>query len=176
MAVMGERARLGMALLLISDALLFFFLILAFIYFRSESLRTAALSLDLRVAEMWTVCLVASCFSMWRAAAGARRRLWLGVTAALGTAFLFGQGREYLRILHDGIAVTQGLFATTFFTLAGIHSLHLAIGVLLVAILLSVSDSTERYSTAVGAIAMYWYFVGVVWVVIFSIVYLWTFL
>lgn len=173
---MRRQTRLGMALLLLTDAVFFFFLILAFIYFRDQSLRTAALSLDLRATTTWTVCLLASGFSMWRAAAGTRRRLWLGITMGLGVAFFLGQGTEYFRILRDGIAIRQGLFATTFFTLAGIHGLHVLIGILLVGILLFFADSTERYSVAVGAIAMYWNFVAVVWIAIFSIVYLWTFL
>lgn len=168
---MRSQAKLGMALLLLTDALFFFFLILAFIYFRESSLRTAALSLDLRVAETWTACLIASSFCMWRAVIGRRRRLWLGLALALGVAFFAGQGREYLRILHDGIATTQGLFATTFFTLAGIHGLHVLIGILLLAILLWIADPT-----ATAVIAMYWYFVAVVWLAIFSTVYLWTFL
>jgi heme/copper-type cytochrome/quinol oxidase subunit 3 len=168
---MRDRARLGMALLLLTDALFFFFLIVAFIYFRDASLRTAAMSLDLRATAIWTACLLASGFSMWRAAAGPRRRLWLGVTIALGLAFFLGQGNEYLRILRDGIAVSQGLFATTFFTLAGIHGLHVLTGILLLAILLWVADST-----ATAVIAMYWYFVAAAWIAIFSIVYLWTFL
>jgi heme/copper-type cytochrome/quinol oxidase subunit 3 len=174
--VMRDRVRLGMALLLLSDALVFFFLILAFIYFRDESLRAAALSLDLHATAIWTACLLASGFSMWRAAAGQRRRFWLGVTIALGLVFFLGQGNEYLRILRDGIAISQGLFATTFFTLAGIHGLHVLAGILLLAILFVLSNSSERFSTATGAIAMYWHFVAAVWIAIFSIVYLWTFL
>jgi heme/copper-type cytochrome/quinol oxidase subunit 3 len=169
--VTRDRARLGMALLLLTDALFFFFLILAFIYFRDASLRTAAMSLDLHATAIWTACLLASGFSMWRAVAGPRRRLWLAVTIALGLAFFLGQGNEYFRILRDGIAVSQGLFATTFFTLAGIHGLHVLIGILLLAILLWLADST-----ATAVIAMYWYFVAAAWIAIFSIVYLWTFL
>jgi heme/copper-type cytochrome/quinol oxidase subunit 3 len=166
-----DQARLGMALLLLTDALFFFFLILAFIYFRDQSLRTAALSLDLRVTAGWTACLLASSFSMWRAAAGPRRRFWLGITIMLGLVFFLGQGNEYLRILRDGIAISQGLFATTFFTLAGVHGLHVLIGILLLAILLWLADPT-----ATAVIAMYWHFVAAVWIAIFSIVYLWTFL
>jgi heme/copper-type cytochrome/quinol oxidase subunit 3 len=175
MAVMRDQVRLGMTFLLVADALFFFFLIVAYIYFREESLRTAALSLDWRVAAQWTACLAASSVTMWMASRGSRRRLWLGLTLALGAAFLLGQGQEYLRILRDGIAVTQGLFATTFFTLAGVHGLHLAIGIVLIAILLLIGDSTEKYSVALGAVALYWYFLAAAWIAIFSIVYVWTF-
>jgi cytochrome c oxidase subunit 3/cytochrome o ubiquinol oxidase subunit 3 len=169
---MRDRVRLGMALFLLTDAIFFFFLILAFIYFRDASLHTAALTLDLRVTATWTACLLTSSLSMWRAVASPRRRrLWLGVTITLGVVFFVGQGTEYLRILRDGIATTQGLFSTTFFTLAGVHGLHLLIGIVLLAILLMVGNSA-----ATGVIAMYWYFVGVVWIAIFSVVYLWTFL
>ena len=59
-----------------------------------------------------------------------RRRspLWLLVTAAMGAVFLVGQGFEYARLLDSGIAPRTGLFGTTFFTLTGLHGLHVLVG------------------------------------------------
>ncbi len=168
---MRERARLGMALLLLTDAIFFFFLVLAFVYFRHGSLPAAAASLHPRVTGIYTVCLLLSSFCVWRASASTRPRLWLAVTIALGVAFLLGQGSEYLRVLRNTVAISQGLFATTFFTIAAIHSLHVLIGILLLAILLAVNESK-----ATRVIAMYWHFVAAVWLAIFSTLYLWTFL
>ena len=90
--------------------------------------------------------------------------MWLGITAALGLVFLAGQGSEYVRLFHQGVTMSQGLFGTTFFTLTGVHGLHLIVGLLLLAV---VADRQ--------VVALYWYFVGAVWLVIFAVVYLWSF-
>jgi heme/copper-type cytochrome/quinol oxidase subunit 3 len=176
-----QRAKLGMAMLVLTESIFFFMLILAFVYFRAESVKTAAASLNPVVTAIYTACLIASSFTMWRAKTSAARdksgaRLWLGLTIALGIAFLAGQGSEYLRLLRQGVTISQGLFGTTFFTLTGIHGLHVVVGLLLLAILFGITTHRgERESIAVEAIAMYWYFVDAVWIVIFSVVYLWTF-
>ena len=166
---MRKRARLGMAMFLLSEAVFFFMLIAAFVYFRSASLAAAAANLNLGTAAIYTVCLMASSFTMWRAAATGSR-IWLMGTILLGAVFLFGQGSEYLRLFQQKITISQSLFGTTFFTLTGLHGLHVFVGIVMLAILLGL----ER-PVAVETVALYWYFVDVVWVAIFAIVYLWTF-
>jgi heme/copper-type cytochrome/quinol oxidase subunit 3 len=151
------QAKLGMAMLILAESVFFFMLILAFVYFRDESVKTAAENLNLRNAAIYTICLVAGSFAIWRAHRGA--------TMVLGAIFLAGQGSEYVRLLRRGITISQGLFGTTFFTLTGVHGLHVLIGILLLG-----------FVRAQPAVAMYWHFVTVVWLVIFAIVYLWTFL
>lgn len=179
---MRQRVKLGMAMLVLTESVFFFMLILAFVYFRAEGIATAAASLNPVVTALYTACLIASSITMWRARASAAKepngaRLWLGLTFALGCAFLAGQGSEYFRLLRQGVTISQGLFGTTFFTLAGIHGLHVIAGLLLLAILFGITAHRgEREAVALEAIAMYWYFVDAVWIVIFSVVYLWTFL
>ena len=165
--MIGQRARLGMAMLILTESVFFFMLILAFVYFRDQSVATAAATLNLRVTSLFTACLVISSFTLWRAQAGGRTRLWKGLTILFGAAFLLGQGSEYVRILRDGFTMGQGLFGTTFFTLTGVHGLHVLIGL----VLLGVTGKTTM-----GVVAMYWYFIAAVWIAIFSTVYLWSFL
>jgi heme/copper-type cytochrome/quinol oxidase subunit 3 len=165
---MRHQARLGMAMFLLSEAVFFFMLIAAFVYFRAASFATAAASLDLNAAAAYTVCLMASSFTMWRAAVTGLRA-WLAGTILLGGVFLFGQVSEYLRLFHQKITISQSLFGTAFFTLTGIHGLHLAVGIVMLAILLG------RRALAVDVVALYWYFVDIVWLAIFAIVYLWSF-
>lgn len=168
---MSERAPLGMLLFLLNEAVLFFMLIAAFVYFRGSTLTTAASSLNLRAASILTVCLLASSFTMWRAAATGTRP-WLGATLALGAIFLYGQGTEYWALVHQHVTISRSQFGTTFFTLTGIHGLHVFTGLLLVAVLLAASPRRA----ALDSIALYWYFVDAIWLVIFGVVYLWTFL
>jgi heme/copper-type cytochrome/quinol oxidase subunit 3 len=158
---MWPRAKLGMAMLILTESVFFFMLILAFVYFRDESVKTAAANLNLAASAIYTACLLASSFTMWRT--------WASATMVLGSVFLVGQASEYLRLLRHGITISQGLFGTTFFTLTGIHGLHVLIGLVLLGL-------ARIHSAAMPAVSMYWHFVAVVWIVIFAIVYLGTFL
>jgi heme/copper-type cytochrome/quinol oxidase subunit 3 len=167
---MRQSARLGMALFLLNEAVFFFMLISAFVYFRASSLPAAAANLKPGVTAIYTVCLLASSITVWRATAQGNRA-WTCATLALGAVFLFGQGSEYLRLFQQNITVSQGLFGSTFFTLTGLHALHVLIGLVLLVVLLATQNTLSPPS-----IALYWYFVDAVWLVIFSVVYLWAFL
>ncbi len=156
-----SKAKLGMSMLILAESVFFFMLILAFIYFRADSLKTSAATLHLAVASIYTASLLASGFTLWRG--------WLAPTIALGVVFLLGQAREYVALLQSGVTISQGLFGTTFFTVTGIHAIHTALGLVLLGF-----ASAGRL--AVPAIAMFWYFVTGAWVVVFAVVYLWTFL
>lgn len=168
---MRRWAQLGMALFLLSEAVFFFMLIWAFVYFRSASLGAAAGTLNLPVTAVYTACLLASSFTVQRAAVSSTRR-WLVGTIVLGAVFLFGQGSESLRLFRQNVTISQSVFGTTFFTLTGFHGLHVLVGIALLAIVLGVSAQRA----AVETVALYWHFVDAVWLVIFAVVYLWTFL
>jgi cytochrome c oxidase subunit III len=173
---MRRPTQLGMAMFLLAEAVFFFLLILAFVYFRETSAEPAARTLNLKIAAFSTAFLLASAFSMWRAARSANgARLWLGITILLGAAFLAGQSSQLLHLIDSGITMSQGLFGTTFFTLTGLHGLHILIGLIVLATVLSFTAS-EQQSAAVQTVALYWYFLDLVWLTIFVVAYLWTFL
>lgn len=102
-------------------------------------------------------------------------RVWLIATAFLGLTFLSGQAFEFTEFWREGLHLDTNLFGTTFFVLTGFHGAHVAVGVL---ILLSLVDAslrgklTERDSLAVELGGLYWHFVDIVWIVIFTLVYL----
>src|SRR5581483_4215199 len=103
-------------------------------------------------------------------------RAWLAVTVLLGLTFLIGQGIEYLGLLRQDITPQSNLWATTFFTLTGFHGLHVFVGLIVLSILLGVAlagEVTRRRHTALTAAGLYWHFVDGVWIVVFSLVYLW---
>jgi heme/copper-type cytochrome/quinol oxidase subunit 3 len=153
---MTRRAQLGMAIFLIAEAVFFFLLILAFVYFRAKA------NLNLGAGLLDTGLLLASSLSMSRAVGGSR--LWQAVTIVLGAAFLAGQGSQFLHLIRAGVTVGQGLFGTTFFTLTGAHGLHVLAGLVALAIV---------PSSALRSLALYWYFFAAVWVVIFLSAYVW---
>ena len=150
-----------MSMLILAESVFFFMLILAFVYFRSESLKTAAATLHLSLASIYTACLLLSGFTLWRG--------WLAPTIALGIIFLLGQGREYMALLESGVTMSQGLFGTTFFTVTGIHAIHAVLGLILLGFV-------SAGKLAIPAVSMFWYFVAAVWLVVFAVVYLWSFL
>jgi cytochrome c oxidase subunit 3 len=183
---------LGMAIFLVADSVFFFMLILAFVYFHDLSDGSPTLALPL--PSISTACLLGGSFAIFQAGAArpksrSRSRLWMGVTLILGVCFLVGQARQYTHLFRAGITIGESSFGTTFFTLTGLHALHVLIGILLVTItstLLMGDESAgeepiERRqaavrTAAVRTVAMYWYFLSAVGVAIFLVVYLWRFL
>ena len=174
---MRQPAKLGMAMFLLNEAVFFFMLIAAFVYFRSAGVPAAAANLNLPMSAIYTACLLASSFTMWRSVASGARA-WLAGTLVLGAIFLFGQSLEYAHLLRRHVTISQNIFGATFFTLTGIHGLHVLVGLLLLAGLFALGGAAFRpaHRMAVETIALYWYFVDAVWLAIFSIVYLWSFL
>jgi heme/copper-type cytochrome/quinol oxidase subunit 3 len=102
-------------------------------------------------------------------------RLWLFVTALLGTTFLGCQAYEFTSFVHEGLTIRTNLFGSSFFTLTGFHGAHVTAGVLWLLTLLAIDfkrglgpDDTLNVDIA----ALYWHFVDVVWIAIFTLVYL----
>jgi cytochrome c oxidase subunit III len=82
-------------------------------------------------------------------------------------------------LLRNQVTISRNLFGTTFFALTGFHSFHVLVGLVLLTILLwlaAAGRAREPAAPALEAISIYWHFVDGVWVVIFSVVYLWKFL
>jgi len=178
---------MAVGVFILSESIFFLLLVIAYINFHIEGgkIATAARALDFHSAVVFSLFLFASSFTLWRAESNLRRQhrtrvsVWLGLTVILGAVFLFGQGREYLDLIHRHITISRDLFGTTFFTLTGFHGLHVLTGLLLLIIVLALTlfgRADEPRESALGAIGYYWHFVDAVWVVIFSVVYLWAFL
>ncbi len=128
-----------------------------------------------------TFCLLMSSLMMVLALAAIQRgdqkglRIWLLATAFLGTLFLGGQFYEFSSFLHQGMGLSVNLFGATFFVLTGFHGAHVTVGVIW---LISVFFASLRGkiqakdSLSVEIVGLYWHFVDIVWIVIFTVVYL----
>ncbi|MBI4233886.1 MAG: cytochrome c oxidase subunit 3 [Chloroflexi bacterium] len=102
-------------------------------------------------------------------------RVWLLCTVLLGIAFLGFQAFEFRQFALDGLTPRTNLFGSTFFTLTGFHGAHVLVGVIWLLSLLGYSLAgrlTRRDSLNVDIAALYWHFVDIVWIVIFTVVYL----
>ena len=102
-------------------------------------------------------------------------KLWLAATAALGATFLGYQAFEFTSFVHEGLTIHTNLFGSSFFTLTGFHGAHVTAGVLWLLTLLSIDIKrglTPKDALLVDICALYWHFVDVVWIAIFTLVYL----
>ena len=102
-------------------------------------------------------------------------RFWLFMTALAGTTFLGFQAYEFTSFVHEGLTIRRNLFGSTFFTLTGFHGAHVTAGVLWLLTLLAIDFKrglTVRDELNVDLCALYWHFVDVVWIAIFTLIYL----
>lgn len=96
-------------------------------------------------------------------------------TAALGMVFLGCQAYEFTHFYHEGLTLQKNLFGSTFFILTGFHGAHVSIGVmwlLMVAIDIARGRTGPRESLRLEIAGLYWHFVDIVWIAIFTLVYL----
>src|SRR3954452_9038143 len=104
-----------------------------------------------------------------------RMRVWLIATALLGCVFLGGQFYEFTTFYQDGLTLSRNLFGSSFFTLTGFHGTHVAIGVFWLLSLVAHSFRGrlhQGHSLFVEIAGLYWHFVDIVWILIFTLVYL----
>ena len=104
-----------------------------------------------------------------------RMRVWLLTTALLGATFIGGQVYEFTVFYRAGLSLHENLFGSSFFVLTGFHGAHVTIGILMLLSLYTMSAKgrlAENRVETVELIGLYWHFVDVVWIVIFTMVYL----
>ncbi|MBM3908023.1 MAG: cytochrome c oxidase subunit 3 [Gemmatimonadetes bacterium] len=102
-------------------------------------------------------------------------KFWLASTAAAGVIFLVFQAYEFTSFVHLGLTIKTNLFGSSFYTLTGFHGAHVAVGVLWLMTMLFIDIKrglTPKDAINVDIMALYWHFVDVVWIAIFTLVYL----
>jgi heme/copper-type cytochrome/quinol oxidase subunit 3 len=175
------NTKLAMWLFLASDCLLFGALITAYVLYRGASLTGPYPSdvFDIAYTSVSSFVLLASSLTMVLALNAAqsrdmgRMRLWLLATAMLGLTFVGGQVYEFTSFYREGLSLSTNLFGTTFFVLTGFHGTHVAVGILMLLSLVGMSSADklpEDPAFPVEMVGLYWHFVDVVWIVIFTVV------
>ena len=104
-----------------------------------------------------------------------RLRVWLLATALLGASFVAGQIYEFTAFIREGLTIKTNVFGSSFFTLTGFHGVHVTLGIVMLLSLWSLSlrgTLTQDRAEVVEIAGLYWHFVDVVWIVIFTVVYL----
>ena len=178
-----DNRKLLMWLFLASDCLLFGSLIAAYLLYRGRSVVGPYPEdlFDIPFTSVSAFILLMSSVTMVLALAAIQRgnvrnmRIWIFTTAILGTLFIAGQVFEFTEFNHEGLSLSTNLFGTTFFVLTGFHGAHVTVGVLILMSLFVVSmrgGIQQKDSLAVELAGLYWHFVDIVWIVIFTLVYL----
>ena len=179
-----SNAKVAMWAFLGSECLLFGALISTYLLYRGRSLPgtpTPKDVYDIPYTSVSSFVLLMSSLTMVLALAAIQRddhhraRTWLLTTALLGSVFVGGQVYEFTKFYSEGLKLQTNLFGSSFFVLTGFHGAHVTIGVLMLLSLFGLSARgrlpKERAET-VELVGLYWHFVDVVWIVIFTVVYL----
>jgi heme/copper-type cytochrome/quinol oxidase subunit 3 len=178
-----DNRKLLMWLFLGSECLFFGSLIAAYLLYRDKSVTGPYPEdvFDIPFTSVSAFQLLMSSVTMVLALAAIQRgnvrsmQLWLLATAFLGLLFVSGQAYEFTTFVHEGLTLETNLFGTTFFVLTGFHGAHVTIGILILLSLFVVSLQgriQQKDSLNVELAGLYWHFVDIVWIVIFTLVYL----
>jgi cytochrome c oxidase subunit 3/cytochrome o ubiquinol oxidase subunit 3 len=104
-----------------------------------------------------------------------RCRVWLATTALLGAIFISGQVYEFTGFVKHGMGYTTNTAGSAFYTLTGFHGVHVSLGIVMLMSLVMMSVRgrlPQERSEVVEIVGLYWHFVDVVWILIFTVVYL----
>ncbi|APU29657.1 cytochrome o ubiquinol oxidase subunit III [Ectopseudomonas alcaliphila JAB1] len=100
---------------------------------------------------------------------------WLGITFLFGVAFISIELYEFRHLIHEGAGPQVSAYWSAFFTLVGTHGLHVSAGLLWMLVLMAQISSrglTDTNKTRVGLLSLFWHFLDVVWICVFTVVYL----
>jgi cytochrome c oxidase subunit 3/cytochrome o ubiquinol oxidase subunit 3 len=178
-----SNEKLGMWVFLGSDCLLFGALISTYLLLRNrgEGGPRAEEIFDIPFTSVTTFVLLMSSMTMAMAVGAAHRgelrrsRTWLATTALLGSFFIAGQVTEFTAFVNEGLGYTTNVFGSAFYTLTGFHGVHVSVGIIFLVTLVVMSlrgNLGQDRAETVEIFGLYWHFVDIVWIVIFTVVYL----
>ena len=176
-----DRGVVGMVSFIIAESAIFTIFVVAYLFYLGKSLTGPTPRDVLEVPIFYTICLLSSSLTIHVAGRRLERNetkaflvLWL-ITIALGAIFMFGTAQEWRRLIDEhGLTISTNLFGTTYYSLVGLHAFHVTLGLVMLTtvLLLSVSGGSRIKSARIDVLSLYWHFVDVVWIVVFTVVYI----
>ena len=177
-----DNRKLAMWAFLGSECLLFGALISGYLLYRSKGTGIKPHAVyDIPYTSVSSFVLLMSSLTMVLALAAIQRneerkmRIWLTATALLGMTFIGGQVYEFTSFVHEGLSLSANPASSAFFLLTGFHGTHVTLGIIMLLSLVGLSLAGKigpKNSLYVELVGLYWHFVDIVWVVIFTVVYL----
>jgi len=170
-----------MAGLIVAESAIFTIFVVAYLFYMGKSLTGPTPREVLETPVFFTICLLSSSLTVHFAGKSLERDkrgeflvLWL-LTIVLGGLFLYGTGREWHRLIYErGLTISTNLFGTTYYSLVGLHAFHVTAGLVMLCIVLifGLAGRVDMgQSRRIDVLSMYWHFVDAVWVVVFTVVY-----
>lgn len=177
-----DHRKLGMWLFLASEVMFFGGLLSTFLFYKVNNPSPAEVALlDVVLVGANTFVLLTSSFTVVLGLTAIQRgdvkgvMRFLGITMVLGAVFLAGQGYEFVNLFHEGMTLSSSVFSSAFFTLTSFHGLHVLIGLIWAGLTVFKANqgrfSTEDYG-GVEIFGLYWHFVDIVWIILFTLIYL----
>jgi cytochrome c oxidase subunit 3/cytochrome o ubiquinol oxidase subunit 3 len=167
--------------LIAAESAVFTIFVVAYIYYIGKSLSGPTPKDLLELPIFSTVCLLSSSLTIHLAVRALRKAkvgvfgFWWFLTMALGAIFLVATGREWQHLIYEkGFTISTNLFGTTYYSLVGLHAFHVTVGLLAIAlamILTFLGKVKPEHSERLDVFSLYWHFVDVVWVIVFTVVY-----
>ncbi|MBM3675751.1 MAG: cytochrome oxidase subunit III [Actinobacteria bacterium] len=177
------NTKLGMWVFLSSECLFFGGFISAYLLYRDRNVSGPKPRevYDIPFTSVTSFILLMSSLTMVLALAAIQRgdhrrfRIWILATALFGSVFIGGQIYEFTEFYREGLALSTNVFGSSFFVLTGLHGAHVTAGIVWLLTLWGMSMQNRLHvqdSERVEIGGLYWHFVDVVWIVIFTVVYL----
>jgi cytochrome c oxidase subunit 3/cytochrome o ubiquinol oxidase subunit 3 len=170
-----------MLTLIAGEAAIFTIFVVAYIFYLGKSLSGPMPKDVLELPIFGTVCLLSSSLTIHLAVRSLRNAkvtafaLWWFITITLGAIFLVGTAREWQRLIFEkGLTISTNLFGTTYYSLVGLHTFHVIVGLTFLAtamIFTLLGKVKQEHSERAEVFSLYWHFVDAVWVVVFTVVY-----
>ena len=176
-----DNTKLGMWVFLASEVMFFSALIVILLVFKLRGLIDTQGALNIPLGALNTFILIVSSFTVVMSLEAIREdrqtrfQLLLLATLALGATFITFQGVEWSELFSQGIAPNTSLFGTAFFVLTGFHGLHVLGGLAWLSVTLLRAfqgDFTKVKNRGIEMFGLYWHFVDIVWIILFTIIYL----
>jgi heme/copper-type cytochrome/quinol oxidase subunit 3 len=178
-----SNTKLAMWVFLGSECLLFGALISVFLLYRNRAPSGPRLAdvVDIPFTSVSSFVLLMSSLTMVLGLAAIQRgdhhktRTWLLATAFLGMTFISGQVYEFTVFVKEGFTVRSSTAGSSFFVLTSFHGAHVTIGIIMLLSLVGLSlrgQLPQSRAEAVEYVGLYWHFVDIVWIILFTLVYL----
>ena len=176
-----SKRKVGMLCLIATESALFTIFVVAYLFYLGKSLNGPYPKDVLPLPILASICLLSSSVTVVFAERAFKRgnsgafKLWWFITIALGLEFLGATGLEWKHLIyHDHFTISTNLAGTTFYSLVGLHASHVLVGLILLALVFGFSlfnkVGPEQYER-LEMISWYWHFVDVIWIVVFTVVY-----
>lgn len=176
------RGHVAMFALIVAESAIFVIFVVAYLFYLGKSLTGPTPKEVLEAPIFYSICLLSSSITIHLAVkalrvgnVGSFRAWWFG-TIVLGATFLYGTAHEWHRLIYkDGLTISTNLFGTTYYSLVGLHGFHVIVGLICLATVMAfalLGEVQQQHTYRVDVLSLYWHFVDVVWVVVFTVVYI----